>query len=69
MEQSKTTISGRCVITGEDYAVTVNTLDYIAWKNRKVLAQNAFPYLSKEDREFIISRISPKGWEQIYDVP
>jgi hypothetical protein len=54
-----------CVVTGEHYEVRVRRTDWEAWKGGK-LAQLAFPYLSREDREFIISGTSPKGWEELF---
>lgn len=54
-------IEGRCVFTGEYYSVLVKPEQYRAWQNGTV-AQEAFPDLSADDREFIISGISPKGW-------
>jgi hypothetical protein len=54
-----------CHITNDSYSVSVRRTDYEAWKGGK-LAQLAFPYLAPEDREFIISGTSPKGWEIIF---
>ncbi len=58
-------IAGNCCVTGEPYSVVVNKIDYIDWTNGK-LAQNAFPYLDKGNREWIISRVSPKGWDILF---
>ncbi|MFN9957938.1 MAG: hypothetical protein ACK55I_32945, partial [bacterium] len=62
----KVEITKNCVVTQKPYTVFVNSQDFIDWKERRKLAQNAFPYLSREDREFIISGVSPEGWEQIF---
>jgi hypothetical protein len=59
-------ISKPCVVTGKPYTVFVNSQDFTDWSERKKLAQEAFPYLSKEDREFIISGISPDGWDEMF---
>lgn len=59
-------ITKNCVVTQKPYTVFVQLQDFVAWQERRELAQNAFPYLSKEDREFIISGISPEGWDQIF---
>ncbi len=56
---------GRCVITGDMYPVEVRELDLEMYEGG-VLAQNAFPDLTPEDREFIISGISPKGWAKMH---
>ena len=55
-----------CVITGKPYTVFVNSQDFTDWREKRKLAQEAFSYLSKEDREFIISGISPDGWEEMF---
>ena len=55
-----------CVVTGEPYEVSVRSGDYEAWKCGSKLAQDAFPYLSREDREFIISGTSPQGWNILF---
>ena len=57
------TLRGRCVFTGEDYAVSVMKRDWDLYKTGSVLAQNVFPQLSPDDREFLISGISPNGWK------
>lgn len=59
-------VTGNCKITGKPYTVKVNIHDYAKWE-RGVIAQVAFPYLSPDDREFLISKISPEGWAQIFD--
>jgi hypothetical protein len=60
------TIARNCIITKKIYSVRVNIDDYMNWQNGSILAQQAFPYLSAEDREFLISGISPEGWGQIF---
>ena len=60
---SQVTIQGKCCITGEQYSVTVEAKDFFGWKNGQLI-QQAFPYLTAGDREFLQTRISPKGWEQ-----
>ena len=55
---------GMCVITKDMYMVEV-TLSEIESYETGVLAQKAFPDLTAEDREFIISGISPRGWAKM----
>jgi hypothetical protein len=55
------TYTGPCVITGELYSVTVLGSDLHRY-NRGALMQDAFPGLSADDREFLISGCSPAGW-------
>jgi hypothetical protein len=60
------TVVNKCLITRKIYSVRVNIDDYMNWRNGSLLAQQAFPYLSAGDREFLISGISPEGWDQMY---
>ena len=55
-----------CPFCGEVHTVTVDAIDYLAWENGDVLAQNAFPYLSADEREMLISGICPKCWEKTF---
>jgi hypothetical protein len=36
------------------------------WTEREILIQEAFPYLSKGDREFIMSGITPEEWNATF---
>jgi hypothetical protein len=59
------TITKRCVQTGKNYSVTVDDDAFFRWVNGE-LAQRAFPNMNPADREFLISGISPEGWQQIF---
>ncbi len=54
-----------CPICGENHAVVVNVDDYINWKHGE-LAQDAFPYLSADEREILISGICPNCWDSMF---
>ena len=58
-------INQKCRVTGTPWSVTVYKEDYDAWKGGKY-AQDAFPYLTADEREFIISGTSPEGWEKLF---
>lgn len=47
-------IETRCPICGERHYVEVFEKDFIAWRNG-TLIQDAFPYLSANERELLIS--------------
>ena len=47
----------QCPFCGVAHIVRVNFDGYIAWKYEGVCAQDAFPELSDEDREMLISGI------------
>lgn len=57
------TIGGNCIFTGEPYSVTVHKEDYKKYEAGEVL-QRAFPNVPRDQREFIKSGISPKGWNE-----
>lgn len=59
------TVSGNCVFTDTPYSVTVPDWRLLLYENG-ALAQDAFPTLNADDREFLISGISPAGWAQIH---
>jgi hypothetical protein len=59
------TFTGPCKVTKKPYSVTVKGPDLFKYR-RGIHAQEAFPYLSDGDREFLISGFSPEGWKQIF---
>lgn len=65
------TLYGPCYITGKEHCVTVPFEGFRRWCDGELI-QNALPLTSREDREFLISGISPEGWQQMFggnDVP
>ena len=58
-------VTGPCVITGKDYTLKVYLKDLSDWIGGKYI-QDAMPYLSAEQREFLISGTSPDGWAQTF---
>ena len=61
----ETTISGTCVITGAAHLVKVPSYQFVSFEFGAFI-QDAFPELSSEQREFIKSGISPKGWVEMF---
>ena len=59
------TIETRCPFCGKSNLVKVHAADYHAWENG-ALAQNAFPYLSANEREMLISGICPTCWDNMF---
>lgn len=53
-----------CPFCGESNRVWVNEIDYLNWKNG-TLAQDAFPYLSPDEREILISGVCSTCWDMI----
>jgi hypothetical protein len=61
-------VSGQCVITGEEYQVKVPREGFVSWTNGNVAIQTAMPQVSADDREFLLSGISPVGWERSFGI-
>ena len=59
------TLTTYCPFCGEANYVLVREEDYIAWQNGE-LAQRAFPYLSADEREMLISGICPTCWDSMF---
>ena len=63
-------VERKSIVTGKVYEmeidITVQQLfDFM--NGRSGLAQEAFPHLSAEEREFIISGIHPIEWKELFD--
>ena len=54
-----------CPFCGHSNTILVYEDDFLAWQNGKLI-QDAFPYLSPEDREMLISGICPTCWEKMF---
>jgi len=59
------TIITACPFCHRANEVPVNEADYWDWQDG-ALAQVAFPYLSADEREMLISGICPKCWEEMF---
>lgn len=62
------TFVGPCVVTGKEVRVTVKAADLFRYRTGSYV-QEAFPYLNKEDREFLISGMSGEGWNATFGSP
>jgi hypothetical protein len=61
----KMTYEGLCDVTKETYKVTVPKAGVEAWLSGMHI-QDAMPGVSPDDREFLMSGISPAGWDRIF---
>lgn len=59
-------VVGKCFVTGIPFIVEVPSFGLHQWIKGDTLCQDAFPTIPPEKREFLISGISPKGWEQTF---
>lgn len=58
-------IETTCPICGETNYVSVKSEDWYSYVNGE-LAQKAFPYLTADERELIISGICSKCWNKMF---
>jgi hypothetical protein len=65
INRKEVTIITRCPNCGHASRVQVNESDYIAWKYDDALVQDAFPYLSAEDREKLITGCCKNCWNAL----
>lgn len=61
------TIFTSCPICGKATFISVKMEDYINWTENDYLIQDAFPYLSAEERECLITGICPTCWEKMFN--
>lgn len=54
-----------CPFCGKAHEIEVNEIDYLDWQDGE-LAQNAFPYLSADEREMLVSGICPDCWNGMF---
>ena len=54
-----------CPFCGRENEVEVNHMDYLDCQNGE-LAQDAFPYLSANEREMLISGCCPRCWDKMF---
>lgn len=59
------TILTCCPFCGTETEIAVSASDYFYWQEGK-LAQDAFPYLSADERETLISGICPSCWKSMF---
>lgn len=60
------TFVGPCVVTGKEQRVTVKAADLLRYRQTNGYVQECFHYLSKDDREFLISGTSGEGWKMMF---
>tara|TARA_B110000444_G_C18670448_1_gene514963 strand:+ start:196 stop:438 length:243 start_codon:yes stop_codon:yes gene_type:complete len=64
-ETQLATCSKLCPIIDENYSVTIEIAQYTSWKKGEFI-QQVMPELSSEDREFLISGMTPAMWDNIF---
>lgn len=59
------------MITGQHRAwdMDVTNEQFEQWANKGVMVQDAFPHLSADEREFLMTGITPDEWEKYIEQP
>ena len=70
-KRARARVIGKCVVTGELHAIECDSRKFIQYliritEGREPLMQDAFPEMDRQDREFLISGISPEGWKRMF---
>ena len=65
MSDTTVMIETTCPFCGAVNMIEVNLIDYWDWKDVK-LAQDAFPYLTFDEREMVISGICPECFDSMF---
>ena len=55
-----------CSVTNEPYVVEVDAEKHEQWKTSALLIQDAFPELTDDQREFILSGMTPAEWDKAF---
>ena len=56
-----------CPFCGCSNQIQVNAIDYLNWDwGHGMKTQDAFPYLSANEREMLISGICPDCWDKLF---
>lgn len=59
-------VTGKCPLSGKEWRLTgLNSVAYGDWKDG-MLIQEAFPQLNKDQRELLITGITPEAWNQAF---
>ena len=67
MDEMMIVVEVQCPMCGEINALPVPLDGYQAWQNGE-LVQNAFPMLTPDERELLISGICHNCWERMFGV-
>jgi hypothetical protein len=59
------TFSGECLFDKHPFSITTKLSDANRWINGESI-QNCFPHLTTDDREILLSGISPNHWNELF---
>lgn len=66
INRKEITVVTVCPFCCEEHEIEVNEDDYLNWREGTLLAQEAFPYLSADIREMLISGICSTCWDKMF---
>lgn len=66
MEGNKVTLDVRCNHCNQIYKIKVDLDNLYAWQNGDKLVQEAFPYLTPEERELLLTHTCPTCWDNMF---
>jgi len=66
--RNSVTIKGRCRSCNDRINIIVNELDYERFQSGQSV-QKCFPYLSADDREFLISETCGECFDKLFNKP
>jgi hypothetical protein len=68
MAKKDYTITKKSMISGKEntFTIRMDPQDYNDWLNKRKLIQDALPYVSAEDREFLMTGVTPEEWKQLF---
>ena len=56
----------KCPMCQKEHEVLVHESDWNNYKQQNMLVHDAFPYLSAEDREMLVTGICPDCWNKLF---
>ena len=65
-EAQTATCSKLCDVLDEEYIVTIELSQYEEWRGGRPI-QQVMPELNSNEREFLISGMTPAMWDNLYD--
>lgn len=55
-----------CPVCGSMSILEVNAADYDKWLTKRLYIQDAFPYLSADQRELLLTGTHPECWDNLF---
>lgn len=61
-------LTKKSMLTGKSHTrvIPITGAQYEEWRIKRPLIQDAFPHLSEDDREFILTGVTPEEWNAAF---